>query len=154
MALRDDLNAAVKDAMRAKDQRRLSTLRMVQAAIKDRDIAARTETSREGVADEEILSLLGKMIKQREDSVTAYEAGGRPELAQAEREEIAVIREYLPAQMDDEAIKAAISAAIAATGAASMKDMGVVIAHLKERFTGKMDFAKASGQVKALLGGK
>src|SRR5881275_1984245 len=99
MALRERLNDRLKEAMRAREQKRVSTLRMVLAALKDRDIAARTETSREGVADEEVLSLLAKMIKQREESAAAFESGGRPELAASEREEIAIIREFQPAQM-------------------------------------------------------
>ena len=120
-------------------------------ALKDRDIAGRTAESREGISDDEILSLLAKLIKQREDSIALYEKGGRPELAAAERDEIAVIREFMPKQMDEAEAKAAIAAVIAETGAASMKDMGRVMAVLKERFAGKMDFAKASAAVKELL---
>ena len=154
MALRDAFNAALKEAMKAKDARRTSTLRMILAGVKDRDIAARTETSREGVPDEEILSLLAKMIKQREESAETYDKGGRPELAQQEREEIAVIREFMPKQMSAEETQAAVVQAIAETGAASMKDMGKVMAALKERHAGQMDFAKTGGAVKAQLGGK
>ena len=151
MALRDQLNNAVKDAMKARDQKRLGTLRLVQAALKDRDIANRTEDSREGISDDDILGLFAKLIKSREDSITLYEKGGRPELAAAERNEIAVIREFMPKQMDEAEAKAAIAGVIAETGAASMKDMGKVMAVLKERFAGKMDFSKASASVKELL---
>ena len=151
MGLRDQLNNAVKEAMKARNQKRLGCLRLVQSALKDRDIANRSEESREGISDDEILSLLAKLVKQREDSIALYEQGGRPELAAAEREEIAIIREYLPKQMDEAEAKAAIAAVIAEVGAASMKDMGKVMAALKERFAGKMDFAKASAAVKELL---
>src|ERR1700755_2738746 len=105
MGLRDQLNESTKEAMKAKDQKRLSTLRMVQAALKDRDIAARTETSRELLGDDDILLLLAKMIKQREESAAAYDAGNRPELAAGEREEIAVIRSFMPKQMSDDETK-------------------------------------------------
>jgi len=151
MGLRDQFNDAVKEAMKARDQKRLGTLRLVQAALKDRDIANRTEDSREGISDDDILGLLGKMIKSREDSIALYEKGGRPELAAAERDEIAVIRGFMPQQMDETEAKAAVAAVIAEVGAASMKDMGKVMAVLKERFAGKMDFAKASAAVKELL---
>ncbi|MBU6297059.1 MAG: GatB/YqeY domain-containing protein [Alphaproteobacteria bacterium] len=151
MALRDELNNAVKEAMKARDQKRLGTLRLVQAALKDRDIAARTESSREPISDDDILGLFAKLIKSREDSIALYEKGNRPELAQAEREEIAVIREFLPKQMDEAEAKAAVAGVIAEVGAASMKDMGKVMAALKARFAGKMDFSKASSAVKDLL---
>jgi uncharacterized protein YqeY len=151
MGLRDELNNAVKEAMKARDQKRLSCLRLVQSSLKDRDIANRTEESRQGISDDEILSLLAKLIKSREDSIELYEKGGRPELAEAERTEIAVIREFMPRQMGEADAKAAIAAAIAETDAASMKDMGKVMAALKERFAGQMDFSKASAAVKELL---
>ncbi|MBS0470235.1 MAG: GatB/YqeY domain-containing protein [Proteobacteria bacterium] len=154
MALRDDINTAVKEAMKAKDQKRLGTLRLVNAAFKDRDIAARTADSRELSSDDDLLGLLAKMIKQREDSITAYEAGGRPELAQNERDEIAIIREFMPRQMDDAEARAAIVAVVAEVGATSVKDMGKVMAALKQRYSGQMDFGKASAQVKAALEGK
>jgi hypothetical protein len=154
MGLREQINDSLKEAMKAKDQKRVGTLRLVNAALKDRDIAARTETSRELLGDDEILSLLAKMIKQREDSIVAYEAGKRPELADAERAEIAVIREFMPRQMSAEDTKAAIAKVIADLGASSMKDMGKVMATLKERFAGQMDFAKASGAVKDALTAK
>jgi uncharacterized protein YqeY len=153
MGLREQFNEQMKEAMKAKDQKRLSTLRLVLAALKDRDIAARTETSRELLGDDEILLLLAKMIKQREDSVAAYEAGKRPELAAAEREEIAIIRSFMPKQMSPDEMKAAAQGVIAETGAAAMKDMGKVMAVLKERHAGQMDFARASGTVKELLSG-
>jgi len=151
MGLRDRFSNELKDAMKAKDARRTGTLRLVLAAIKDRDIAHRTEENRDVISDDEILSLLAKLIKSREDSVELYEKGNRPELAAAERDEIAIIREFMPKQMDEAEGKAAIAAVIAETGAASMKDMGKVMAALKERFAGKMDFAKASAAVKELL---
>jgi len=151
MGLRERINDSLKEAMKAKDQKRVGTLRLVNAALKDKDIAARTETSRELLGDDEILSLLAKMIKQREDSITAYEAGNRPELAAAERDEIAIIREFMPKQMSTEDAKAAIAKVIAEVGAASIKDMGKVMNALKERFAGQMDFGKASGAVKEAL---
>jgi hypothetical protein len=154
MALRERFNEQLKDAMRAKDQKRISTLRMVLAALKDRDIAARTETSREGVPNEEVLSLLAKMIKQRDESAAAFESGGRPELAQGEREEIVIIREFMPKQMSPEESRAAARGIIAEVGASSIKDMGKVMAALKERYVGQMDFSKASAMVKELLSGK
>jgi hypothetical protein len=151
MDLRERLNERLKEAMRAREQKRVSTLRMVLAALKDKDIAARTETSREGVPDEEVLSLLAKMIKQREESAAAFDSGGRPELAAAEREEIAIIREFMPQQMSVEESRAAAQGLIAELAASSMKDMGKVMAALKERYAGQMDFAKASATVKELL---
>jgi len=151
MALRERLNESMKEAMRAKDQRRLGTIRLMLAALKDRDIANRTEDSREGISDDDILTLLAKMIKQREESAETYDKGGRPELAAAERQEITVIREFMPQQMGADEAKAAASAVIAELGAGSMKDMGRVMAALKERFAGQMDFAKASATVKDLL---
>jgi uncharacterized protein len=151
MGLRDRFNDAMKDAMRAKAVKRLSTVRLILAAVKDRDIAARTEASREGVSDEEILGLLAKMIKQREESAATYESGGRPELAAGEREEITIIREFMPRQLSAEETRAAVQQIIAATGATSLKDMGKVMAALKERHAGSMDFAKAGAAVKELL---
>jgi uncharacterized protein len=151
MGLREQFNEQMKEAMKAKDTKRLSTLRLVLAALKDRDIAARTETSRELLGDDEILLMLAKMIKQREESAAAYDTGNRPELAAGEREEIAIIRSFMPRQMSAEETRASAAAAIAETGAATMKDMGKVIAVLKERYAGQMDFAKASGVVKELL---
>lgn len=151
MGLREQINDSLKEAMKAKDQKRVGTLRLINAALKDKDIAARTETSRELLGDDEILSLLAKMIKQREDSIAAYKAGNRPELAAAEEAEITVIREFMPKQMSQDEAKAAIAKVIADTGAASIKDMGKVMAALKERFAGQLDFGKASGAVKEAL---
>lgn len=151
MSLRQQLNDSMKEAMKAKDAKRLATIRMILAALKDRDIAARTETSRDLLGDDEILSLMAKMIKQREESATAFDAGGRPELAAGEREEIAIIRAFMPAQMDAAGVKAAAQAVIAELGAASIKDMGKVMAAMKERYAGQMDFAKASAGVKEIL---
>lgn len=154
MGLRDQLNTAVKEAMKARDQKRLGTLRLIQAGIKDKDIAHRTEESRDGISDDEILALFGKLIKSREDSIALYEKGGRTELAEAEKAEIAVIREFMPRQLDETETKAAIAAIVAETGATSLKDMGKVMAALKERYTGTMDFGKVGALLKAQLGGK
>ena len=151
MGLRDEFNAAMKEAMKAKEARRLSTIRLMMAALKDRDIANRSEDNREGINDDEIRLMLGKMIKQREESAATYDTGGRPELAAAEREEIAIIQGFLPKQMSDADVEAAAKAVIAEVGATSMKEMGKVVSTLKERYAGQMDFAKASGVVKGLL---
>ncbi|HEY2446782.1 MAG TPA: GatB/YqeY domain-containing protein [Rhizomicrobium sp.] len=154
MVLREKINDSLKSAMKAREPKRVSTLRLILAALKERDIAGRSEESREGIGDDEILTLLAKMIRQREESVAVYESGGRPELAAGEREEIAIIRDFLPAQMSDEEMDAAVKSAAAELGAASMKDMGKVMAALKERYAGRMDFGKAGGMVKQLLAGK
>jgi uncharacterized protein len=150
--LRDDINTALKEAMKAGDARRVSTLRLVNAGFKNADIEARGQ-SKGPLGEDDMLALLQKMIKQRQESVELYDKGGRPELAQQERDEIAIIAAYLPKQMSEDEVKTAISAAIAETGAAGMKDMGKVIAALKGKFAGKMDFAKASGLVKGMLTG-
>ena len=150
--MRDDINNAVKEAMKAKNDRKLSTLRMVNSTIKNADIEARGE-GKPPLSDADLLGVLEKMIKQRRDAAELYDKGGRAELAAQEREEIAVISAYLPKQMAEDAVKAAIATAIAETGAAGMKDMGKVIAALKAKYTGQMDFAKASGLVKAALTG-
>jgi uncharacterized protein YqeY len=150
--LRDDINNAVKEAMKAKEERKLSTLRMVNSTIKNADIAARGE-GKPPLSDADLLSVLQKMIKQRQESIELYEKGGRAELAAQERDEITVISAYLPKQMSDDDMKAAIAAAIAETGAAGMKDMGKVVGVLKSKFAGQMDFGKASGLVKAALSG-
>jgi len=154
MGLREQFNDQMKTAMKAGDKKRLATLRLVLAALKDRDIANRTEDSRNLLGDDEILSLLAKMIKQREESAETYDKGNRPELAANERDEIAIIREFMPKQMDDAEAKAAAQKVIAELGAGSMKDMGKVMAALKERYAGQMDFGKASGLVKGLLSGQ
>jgi uncharacterized protein len=148
--LRDDINNAVKEAMKAKEERKLSTLRMVNSTIKNADIEARGQ-GKPPLSDEALLSVLQKMIKQRQEAVELYDKGGRAELAAAEREEIAIITAYLPKQMSEDEVNKAISSIIAETGAAGIKDMGKVIGALKAKYAGQMDFAKASGLVKAAL---
>jgi uncharacterized protein len=148
--LRDDINNALKTAMKAQDQRRVSTLRLINAAFKNADIEARG--AGKTLTDDDLNGQMQKMIKQRQESAELYDKGGRPELASQEREEIAVITSFLPKQMSEDEIKAAVAAAVKDTGASSMKDMGRVMAALKERHAGKMDFAKAGGLVKAQLG--
>ena len=150
--LRDDINNAVKEAMKAKDERKLSTLRMVNSTIKNADIDARGQ-GKPPLSDADLLGVFQKMIKQRQESVELYDKGGRAELAAQEREEIAIIAAFMPKQLTDDEIKAAIAEAVKETGAASVKDMGKVMATLKQRYTGKMDFAKAGGLVKAQLAG-
>jgi len=150
--LRDDINNALKDAMKAGDARRVSTLRLVNSALKNADIEARGQ-GKPPLTDEELLSLLQKMIKQRQESVELYQKGNRADLVAQEQAEIDIISGYLPAQMSDADVLAAIDAAIAETGAASMKDMGKVVGALKAKFAGQMDLAKASGLVKGRLGG-
>jgi uncharacterized protein YqeY len=149
--MRETITAALKHATKAQDKRRMSTLRLVGAAIKDRDIAARTAGKTEAT-DAELLELFAKMIKQREESQKIYADAGRAELAKQESEEIAIIREFLPKQLSDKEMEKAIAAAIAETGAASVKDMGKVMAALKAGYAGQMDFARASALVKAKLG--
>ncbi|MGB3830781.1 MAG: GatB/YqeY domain-containing protein [Mesorhizobium sp.] len=148
--MRDRIAENVKTAMKAGDKARLSTLRLIQSAVKDRDIANRG-TGKEAASDDDIVQLLAKMVKQREESAKAFDDGGRPELAAKEREEIGVIREFLPRQMDAAEAEAAIRAAIAETGAAGVRDMGKVMAALRDKYAGQMDFGRASAQVKALL---
>jgi hypothetical protein len=148
--LRDEINAALKEAMKAQDKRRTSTLRLVMAALKDRDIEARG-AGKPALVDEEILGLLQKMIKQRQESLDIYSKAGRTDLATQEREEIDIIAAYLPKQMSEEEMRAAVESAVKDVGAAGMKDMGKVMATLKERYSGKMDFAKAGGAVKTAL---
>lgn len=150
--LRDDINNALKEAMKAREERRVSTLRMVNAAIKDRDIEARG-AGKGPLSDDELLQLFQKLIKSRQDSVEMYRKGNRADLVAQEEEEIAIISGYLPKQMSEDEMKAAIAAAIKETGAASMKDMGKVIGALRGKYAGKMDFAKASGLVKGMLAG-
>ena len=149
--LRDCLSESLKDAMRAKEKRKLSTLRLILAAIKDRDIAARTEDKSEADDDVVIQGIMAKMIKQRRDSIVAYEEGGRAELAEQEREEIGIIEKFLPEQMSDEEIVAACKEVIAETGAGGLKDIGRVMGALKAKYAGQMDFSKASGTVKEIL---
>ena len=148
--LRERFTAEMKEAMKAGDKGKLGAIRLIQAALKDKDIEARGN-GKEPLSDEEILALLQKMVKQRQESITMYEQGGRQELADQEKNEVAVISSYLPQQMDEAATKAAIEAAIAETGAASMKDMGKVVGALRAKYAGRMDFAKASALVKEML---
>jgi len=150
--LRDAINTAVKEAMKARNERALSTLRMVNSTIKNADIDARGQ-GKPPLSDADLLSLLQKMIKQRQESVELYGKGGRTELAAQEREEIAIISAYLPKQMSDDEVKAAVAALIDETGASGIKDMGKVIGALKAKYAGQMDFGKASGVVKAALTG-
>jgi uncharacterized protein YqeY len=151
MALRETIEEALKGALKAKEPERVSTLRLVRAAIQQRDIENRG-AGKAAASDEDILQVLARMVKQREESAAAFEAGKRPELAARERAEIAVIRDFMPSQMDEAEMRAAAEAAIAETGAAGMRDMGKVIGRLKEKHAGRMDFAKASQIVKGLLG--
>ncbi|MCO5730364.1 GatB/YqeY domain-containing protein [Rhizobium sp. SSA_523] len=148
--MRDKLSNAMKDAMKAKEARRLSTVRLIQTAIKDRDIANRG-TGKDPVSDDEILQILQKMIKQREESAKIYLEGGRAELADQEQAEIEVIRDFLPEQLSDEKVRQIIAGIIQETDAQGLRDMGKCIALLKERYAGQMDFAKASGIVKDML---
>ncbi len=150
--LRDTINNAVKEAMKAKNERALSTLRMVNATLKNADIEARG-TGKPPLGDAEVLGILQKMIKQRQELIELYQQGGRDDLVKQEQEEIAVISAYLPKQMSDDEMKAAIDAAVAETGAAGMKDMGKVIGVLRAKYAGQMDFGKASAMVKARLSG-
>ena len=152
MDMRSRINAAVKDAMRAREADRLSTLRLINAAIKDRDIAARGEAEDGLVGDDTILGILGRMIKQRQESARAYAAGARMELVEKELAEIKVIEEFLPRQLTESESAAAVDAAIAEVAATSIRDMGKVMAALKARYTGQMDFGKVGPLVKERLG--
>ena len=152
MLLRDRLQTALKEAMKAKEADRLSTLRLINAAIKDREIAARGDADAGEVGEPEILQIMGKMVKQRQESARAYEEGGRLELAEKELAEIGVIQEFLPRQMDQAEVVAAVDAAVAETGAASIRDVGKVMAALKGRYNGQMDFGAVGALVKARLG--
>ncbi|MES2335039.1 MAG: GatB/YqeY domain-containing protein [Pseudomonadota bacterium] len=152
MLLRDRLQTALKEAMKAKEVDRLSTLRLINAAIKDREIAVRGESDAGEVGEPEILQIMGKMVKQRQESARAYEEGGRLELAEKELAEIRVIQEFLPRQMDQGEVAAAVNAAVAETGAASIRDVGRVMAALKARHAGQMDFGAVGALVKARLG--
>jgi uncharacterized protein len=152
MSLREQITADMKDAMKSGDKRRTQTLRLMNAAIKDKDINSRSDGHDSALTtDAGIMELFIKMVKQRQDSIAAFDAGGRAELAQAEREEMAIIQTYMPKQMSDEEAKAAVATVIAATGATSVKDMGKVMAELKTKYAGQMDMAKAGGIVKSLL---
>ena len=151
MSLRDRLSVSLKDAMKAKDATRLMTLRLINAAIKDRDIDARSEGVDSGVSDHDLLAILSKMVKQRQESARAYEEGGRLELAEKEWAEIVIIEEFLPRQLSEREVEQAIADAIAASGANSIRDMGKVMGVLKSKYTGQLDFGKVGGMVKAQL---
>lgn len=151
MQLREQVNASLKQAMKDRDSDRLCTLRLINAAIKDRDIAARGEGNDEGVGDDEVLKILGKMTKQRQESARAYEEGGRIDLAEQELAEIKVIEEFLPRQLNEDEVSAAIEEAISSTNASSIRDMGKIMGHLKSRYTGQMDFGSVGPMVKKRL---
>ena len=149
--MRSELDANLKEAIKSQEKQRVATLRLINAAIKDRDIAVRSEENTEGVSDAEIILILSNMVKQRKQSIIQYEEGGRVELAEREREEIKIIQEFLPNQLTDEEIHKEISKIIDAHEQLTIKDMGKIMGQLKEKFSGRMDFGKASGIVKALL---
>jgi uncharacterized protein YqeY len=151
-SLREQIMQQVKDAMKAGDKARVSALRLMQAAIKDRDIASRTDGRNEGVSDAEIMEVFTKMVKQRRESADLYEKGGRPELAAQEKAEIAVIESFMPKQLSEAETRAAIEAVMKEIGASSVKDMGRVMAELKKRHAGQIDFAQAGALAKSLLG--
>ena len=153
MDMRTRVNTALKDAMKAKEADRLSTLRLINAAIKDKDIALRgTDQEEAGVGDPEVLAIMGRMVKQRQESARAYEEGGRLELAEKEQSEIKIIEEFLPKQLSEDETAAAVDAAITQVGADSIRDMGKVMGILKDKYTGQMDFGKTGPLVKARLG--
>jgi hypothetical protein len=152
MGLRDDIDDALKAAIKSQSKRRIATLRLVNAAIKDRDIAARTAGPGEGVGDEQVLEILAKMVKQRHESVRVYEEGGRPELAAQEAEEIEIIEEFMPRQLSEDEMRAAVDGVVVELDARSLKDMGRTMGALKARYAGQMDFGKAGAMVKARLG--
>lgn len=153
MGLRQDLSSNVKDAMKAKDKLRVSTLRLVNAAIKDRDIAARSEDRCGGIDESEILSLLAKMVKQREESAKTYEENARPELAERERSEIEIMREFMPQPLSDDEVKATVASLIDDMGATCLKDMGKIMGRLKTDYAGRIDMGKAGAVVKSHLAG-
>ncbi|MBO6838336.1 MAG: GatB/YqeY domain-containing protein [Alphaproteobacteria bacterium] len=149
--MRDELNKALKESMRAKDDRAVSTLRLILAALKDRDIAARSKGNNDGISDDELLQMLQSMVKQRKESISMYEKGGRLELAEGEQAEIEVIQRFLPKQMSDSEIEAEVKSLIEEMGATGLKEMGAVMGELRTRFAGRMDFGKASPIVKQAL---
>jgi uncharacterized protein YqeY len=149
--MRTELNEALKRALKAREQRRTSTLRLILAAIKDRDIAARAEDRTSGITDDEILQLLAKMVRQRQESIEAFEKGGRPDLVAQEREEIAIIESFMPKQLSPDEVRGACKEVVEALGATGLRDMGKCMGALKERFPGRMDFGKASAIVKEIL---
>jgi len=150
--LRKALPEALKTALKEHDERALSTVRLIMAALKDRDIAARGRGNTEGISDDEILQMLQTMVKQRRESIEMYEKGGRLELAEREREEITIIERFLPRQLDEAETGAAVDQVIADIGAGGLKDMGKVMSALRQRYAGQMDFGKASALVKEKLG--
>lgn len=153
MSLRTDITDGIKTAMKAKDKLTLSTLRLVNAAVKDRDIAARATDNPDGITEDEILSLLAKMVKQRTESANIYDDNGRPELAERERGEIEVIKRYMPTALSDDELKLAVKKAVNDIDATCLKDMGKVMGKLKSEYAGRMDMGKAGAEVKALLMG-
>ncbi|MEE9389228.1 MAG: GatB/YqeY domain-containing protein [Paracoccaceae bacterium] len=152
MDLRTRVNASLKEAMKAQDTDRRSTLRLINAAIKDRDIALRGDGDDTGVSDTEVLGILGKMVKQRMESARAYDEGGRLELAEQERSEIQIIEDFLPKKLSEDETAKAIQAAISEVGAKGIRDMGRVMGVLKAKYTGQMDFGAVGGRIKGLLG--
>ena len=152
MQMRDRIGTALKEAMKSKDQTRLSTLRLINAAIKDREIALRTAGEAVEIGDPEILAIMGKMVKQRQESARAYEEGGRLELAEKELAEIGVIEDFLPRQLSPEEVTEAIDKAMTKLGASSIRDMGRVMAELKAKYTGQMDFGAVGPMIKDRLG--
>jgi len=153
MSLREKISEELKTAMRAKEKETVATLRLVNAAIKDKDISSRTADSREVISDDKILALFQSMIKQRNESIKMYTQGNRPELAAKEAAEIKIIESFLPTQLSEDEIKEAVNSAISSIGAETIKDMGKVMGDLKSKYTGQMDFSKAGGMVKAVLAG-
>ena len=152
MSLREQINTALKEAMKSGDKLKVSALRLMNAAIKERDIQNRTAGPDAGVSDQQILDVFAKMVKQRQESLATYEQAGRDDLAAQERGEIEIIQSFMPKQLSDDEMKAEIAKVIAETGAKGVKDMGKVMGALKQRYAGRMDFAKAGGIVKSLLG--
>jgi uncharacterized protein YqeY len=151
--LRDDINETLKFAMKAKNKRAVSTLRLIMAAVKDRDIAARGKGNSEGISDDEVMQVLQTMVRQRQESIKLYAEGGRQDLVDQETEETAIIRKFLPEQMDEAAVTAAVDAALSEAGAAGLKDMGRVMGVLRNHYAGRMDFGAASAMLKQRLGG-
>ena len=149
--MRSLLDTNLKEAIKSQEKQRLATLRLINAAIKDRDIAVRSEENTEGVSDSEIILILSNMVKQRKQSIVQYEEGGRIELAERERQEIKIIEEFLPSQLSEPEIREEVSKVIQSKDKVSIKDMGKIMGELKTNFSGRMDFGKASGIVKALL---
>ena len=149
--LRDEISEETKTALRAKDTVRLSTLRLISAAIKDRDIAARAEDRCEGISDSEILSILSKMVKQREESAKTYEDNGRPELAEREKTEITIIRDFMPKPLSDDEMKAIVAQLVEESEATCLKNMGKIMAQLKSQYAGRIDMGKAGAIVKGHL---